>query len=87
MAHERALLTFLLPLGLIILFLGAAIRILPEYQRGVVCFLGRFQAVKGPGLISIALIAGILILILPSLLNYIVAIYLIVIGVLGLFRL
>jgi hypothetical protein len=32
----------------------------------------------------IALIAGILILVVPRLLNYIVAIYLIVIGVLGL---
>jgi hypothetical protein len=33
----------------------------------------------------ISLVAGILILIVPRLLNYIVAIYLIVIGVLGLF--
>ena len=33
----------------------------------------------------LALIAGILILIIPRLLNYIVAIYLIVIGLLGLF--
>lgn len=33
----------------------------------------------------IALIAGILILIVPRLLNYIVAIYLILIGLLGLF--
>ena len=33
----------------------------------------------------IALIAGILILIAPRLLNYIVAIYLIIIGLLGLF--
>ena len=33
----------------------------------------------------VALIAGILILILPRLLNYIVAIYLIVTGLLGLF--
>jgi hypothetical protein len=33
----------------------------------------------------IALIAGILILVIPRLLNYIVAIYLIVIGILGLF--
>ncbi len=33
----------------------------------------------------IALIAGILILIVPRLLNYIVALYLIVIGLLGLF--
>jgi hypothetical protein len=32
----------------------------------------------------VALIAGILILIIPSLLNYIVAIYLIVVGVIGL---
>ncbi len=35
----------------------------------------------------ISLIAGILILLVPRLLNYIVAIYLIVIGVIGLFGL
>ena len=34
----------------------------------------------------VALIAGILILIVPRLLNYIVAIYLIVVGILGLLR-
>ena len=34
----------------------------------------------------ISLIAGILILIMPRLLNYIVAIYLIIIGLLGVFR-
>ena len=34
----------------------------------------------------VALIAGILILLIPRLLNYIVALYLIVIGVLGLVR-
>jgi hypothetical protein len=34
----------------------------------------------------VALIAGILILIIPRLLNYIVAIYLIVTGILGLIR-
>ena len=34
----------------------------------------------------IALIAGILILVRPALLNYIVALYLIIIGVLGLLR-
>ena len=33
----------------------------------------------------VSLIAGILILVMPKLLNYIVAIYLIVIGLLGLF--
>ena len=35
----------------------------------------------------IALIAGILILIVPRLLNYIVAVYLIIIGLIGLFGL
>ena len=35
----------------------------------------------------IALIAGILILVMPRLLNYVVAIYLIVVGLLGLFPL
>ena len=34
----------------------------------------------------IALIAGILILLMPRLLNYIIAIYLILIGILGLMR-
>ncbi len=34
----------------------------------------------------IALIAGILILVIPRLLNYIVALYLIIIGILGLMR-
>lgn len=34
---------------------------------------------------AIALLAGILILIVPRLLNYIVAIYLIIVGLLGLF--
>lgn len=34
----------------------------------------------------VALIAGILILLIPRLLNYIVAIYLIIIGIMGLIR-
>jgi hypothetical protein len=34
----------------------------------------------------VALIAGVLILVMPRLLNYIVAVYLIVIGILGLIR-
>lgn len=34
----------------------------------------------------VALIAGILILIFPKLLNYVVALYLIIVGVLGLMR-
>lgn len=36
---------------LVIIFLSAAIRILREYERGVVFTLGRFTRVKGPGLI------------------------------------
>ena len=36
---------------LVLLFLFSAIKILKEYQRGVVFTLGRFTGVKGPGLI------------------------------------
>ena len=36
---------------LVIVFLVNAIKILKEYERGVVFWLGRFQTVKGPGLI------------------------------------
>jgi regulator of protease activity HflC (stomatin/prohibitin superfamily) len=36
-----------------VLFLASSIRILREYQRGVVFTLGRFWKVKGPGLIII----------------------------------
>ncbi len=49
----NVILSYMLPILLVVLFLAAAIRILPEYERGVVFFLGRFQAVKGPGLIII----------------------------------
>lgn len=40
------------------------------------------QALLSP---AVALIAGILILLMPRLLNYIVAIYLIVVGLIGIF--
>lgn len=40
-------------LGVIVALLISAIRILREYQRGVVFMLGRFYKVKGPGLIII----------------------------------
>jgi len=36
---------------IVIMFLTSAIRILREYERGVVFTLGRFTGVKGPGLI------------------------------------
>ena len=42
---------YLVPIVVLLLLLFAAVRILPEYKRGVVFFLGRFQAVKGPGLL------------------------------------
>ncbi|MGO1463677.1 MAG: slipin family protein [Marinobacter sp.] len=47
------LISWLAPVVVLLLILGAAIKILPEYQRGVVFFLGRFQGVKGPGLLFI----------------------------------
>ncbi len=37
--------------AIVIVLLYAAIKILKEYERGVIFFLGRFQTVKGPGLI------------------------------------
>jgi regulator of protease activity HflC (stomatin/prohibitin superfamily) len=40
-------------LFLIITFLASALKILREYERGVVFMLGRFWRVKGPGLIVI----------------------------------
>lgn len=43
----------LLLLVLLIAFVFSAINIMREYERAVVFFLGRFQTVKGPGLIII----------------------------------
>ncbi|WP_374615048.1 slipin family protein [Sphingorhabdus sp.] len=40
-------------IALVLLFLSAAIKILREYQRGVIFTLGRFTGVKGPGLVVI----------------------------------
>jgi regulator of protease activity HflC (stomatin/prohibitin superfamily) len=47
------MLPYLIPLALIVGLLIMSVNILPEYERGVVFFLGRFQGVKGPGLILI----------------------------------
>jgi len=41
---------FIIPVLIIVLFLFLSLRIVPEYQRMVVLFLGRFQTVKKPGL-------------------------------------
>jgi regulator of protease activity HflC (stomatin/prohibitin superfamily) len=44
---------FLIALLIVLLLVLASIKVLYEYERGVVFFLGRFQAVKGPGLIIV----------------------------------
>jgi len=45
-------LTFFIPIAILaVVFLTVAIKILREYERGVVFTLGRFTGVKGPGLI------------------------------------
>jgi regulator of protease activity HflC (stomatin/prohibitin superfamily) len=44
---------WLIPLVLLLAILISAVRILKEYERGVIFFLGRFQKVKGPGLIIV----------------------------------
>jgi regulator of protease activity HflC (stomatin/prohibitin superfamily) len=40
-------------LVLVVVILASALKILREYQRGVIFLLGRFQRVKGPGLIIV----------------------------------
>jgi len=45
--------TLYIVFALVVLFFASAIRILREYQRGVVFTLGRFWKVKGPGFIII----------------------------------
>ncbi|MGD8642843.1 MAG: slipin family protein [Chromatiales bacterium] len=47
------MLAYLIPAGLVIGLLILSVKILPEYERGVIFFLGRFQTVKGPGLIIV----------------------------------
>ena len=47
------LLEYITPLVIFLAIIASAIRILREYERGVVFFLGRFQKVKGPGMIIV----------------------------------
>jgi regulator of protease activity HflC (stomatin/prohibitin superfamily) len=44
------LITYVFPILAVAILLFASFRVIPEYVRGVVFFLGRFQKVKGPGL-------------------------------------
>jgi regulator of protease activity HflC (stomatin/prohibitin superfamily) len=45
--------TFIVPLVVLIIVVVSMLKILREYERGVVFMLGRFWSVKGPGLIII----------------------------------
>jgi regulator of protease activity HflC (stomatin/prohibitin superfamily) len=47
------LLQYLIPVLLVIGIIASALYVLREYERGVIFFLGRFQKVKGPGLIIV----------------------------------
>ena len=47
------LLPILLPIFVVVYIVASAIRILREYERGVILLLGRFYKVKGPGLILV----------------------------------
>ena len=56
----RGLLDLLLSMGsyvgaliIIVVLLASALRIIPEYQRGVVFRLGRYVGTKGPGLVIV----------------------------------
>jgi hypothetical protein len=64
---------------LVLLLIGTTGAALAQTRGGAVTI--RFGAISP----FIALLAGILILIIPRLLNYIVAIYLILIGLIGIF--
>jgi regulator of protease activity HflC (stomatin/prohibitin superfamily) len=47
------LMQYVLPIILIAVLIYSSIKILMEYERGVIFFLGKFQTVKGPGLILV----------------------------------
>jgi regulator of protease activity HflC (stomatin/prohibitin superfamily) len=48
-----AILTSFLPFIVLVLLIAYSIRVLREYERGVVFMLGRFWKVKGPGLVLV----------------------------------
>jgi regulator of protease activity HflC (stomatin/prohibitin superfamily) len=45
------LIAYIVPVVILLGFVGSAVKILREYERGVVFTLGRFTGTKGPGLI------------------------------------
>ena len=44
---------YMIPVILVVALIYNSIKILMEYERGVIFFLGKFQTVKGPGLIIV----------------------------------
>ena len=46
-------LAYVLPIVVLVILVAYSVRILREYERGVVFTLGRLQGVKGPGLIFV----------------------------------
>src|SRR5207237_522288 len=44
---------YLIPVILIVALIYNSIKILMEYERGVIFFLGKFQTVKGPGVVIV----------------------------------
>ena len=48
-----AIISLIIPIFLVVFIIASAIRILREYERGVIFTLGRFSGVKGPGLILV----------------------------------
>ena len=47
------MLSAMILVGLLILVILSVFKVLKEYERGVIFFFGRFQAVKGPGIIIV----------------------------------
>ncbi len=47
------MLSAMILVGLLILIILSVLKVLKEYERGVIFFFGRFQAVKGPGIIIV----------------------------------
>ena len=47
------MMSYLIPLGIVAIVIYNSIKILMEYERGVIFFLGKFQEVKGPGLVIV----------------------------------
>jgi Membrane protease subunits, stomatin/prohibitin homologs len=50
---EPGIALFFVPIAIILFVLFVSLRVLREYERGVVFMLGRFWKVKGPGLITV----------------------------------